>query len=316
VRGAAAARWLPVVDAGGLWGYRVEGRSYSQVGWGSAVPQHVTPGYFATMGFPLIAGRDFTTSDREGSAPVVVVSKMLADAQWPGESAIGKRIRLGGEMPFMTVVGVVGDLRSRGYDDTPEPTMYFPYAQSTRIAYFTPREMAVVIRTANDPATLVQPLRAVVRSLDRAAPVSQARTLEDVVGTSVSNRRFTTMLLAGFAALALALAGIGIYGVISYGVAQRTGEIGVRLALGAERGAVLGLVMAEALGMCAVGLIVGLAGSVAVARVARAMLVGVSPVDPATLACVCVALVAVAGLAAALPARRAARVSPSDALRN
>ena len=316
VQGAAVARWLPVVDAGGLWGFRVEGRSYAQVGWPSAVPQNVTPGYFATMGFPLLAGRDFTTADRDAAAPVVIVSKKLAESQWPGENAIGKRVRLGGESPFMTVVGIVGDLRSRGYDDTPEPTMYFPYAQSTRSAYYTPREMAIVVKAAGDPATLVPPLRAIVRSLDRAAPVSQARTLEDVVGTSVANRRFTTMLLVGFAALALALAGIGIYGVISYGVAQRTGEIGVRMALGAERRAVLGLVMAEALGMCGIGLVAGLVGSVAVARAARAMLVGVSAVDPATLACVCVALGGVAALAAAVPALRAARVNPSEALRS
>ena len=315
VQGAAAARWLPVVDAGGLWGYRVEGRSYSQIGWPSAVPQNVTPGYFATMGFPLLAGRDFTAADREDTAPVVIVSKKLAESQWPGESPIGKRVRLGGNSPAMTVVGVVGDLRSRGYDDPPEPTMYFPYAQSTRNAYYTPRQMAVVIRTTHAPATLVQPLRAVVRSLDRAAPVSQTRTLEDVVGTSVANRRFTTVLLVGFGVLALALAGIGIYGVISYGVAQRTGEIGVRMALGAERRAVLGLVLVEALGMCGLGLAAGLVGSVAVARAARAMLVGVSAVDPWTLACVCLALTAVATLAAAVPAQRAARVNPSDALR-
>jgi predicted permease len=315
IRGAAASRWLPVVDAGGLWGYQVEGRSYEEARWPSAVPQQVTPGYFVTIGMPLVAGRDFGPNDREGSIAVAIVSKKLSDAVWPGENPLGKRLRLGPSSPYMTVVGVVGDFRSRGYDDTPEPTLYFPHTQAGRNAYYTPRDMSVLIRVTGDPTAIAPSLRSIVRSLDRTVPVSQIRTLESIVGTSVANRQFTTMLLAGFAGLALLLAGVGIYGVISYGVAERTNEIGVRMALGAEQGAVLRLVLSEALRMCGVGLVIGLLGAVVVARAARAMLVGVSVVDPATFLSVCGALLAVAAVAALVPARRAAAVNPSEALR-
>jgi predicted permease len=314
VRAAAASGWLPVVDAGGLWGFQVEGRSYEETRWPLAVPQQVTPGYFGAVGMPLVAGRDFTSADRESSPFTVIVSRLLAETVFPGENPIGKRIRLGGQ-PYVTIVGIVGDLRSRGFGDTPEPSMYFPYPQTGKAAFFMPRTMALIVRTVGEPQAVAKSVRDAVHALDRAAPVSEVRTMEEVVGTSVANRRFTTALLAGFALLALLLAGIGIYGVISYGVSQRSGEIGVRMALGAEQSAVVSLVMSEALRMCAAGLVVGLGLSIIVGRLTRSMLVGVSFIDPITLGVACLALLIVAGLAAAVPARRAMRVSPSEALK-
>jgi predicted permease len=315
VRAAGASGWLPVVDAGGLWGFQVEGRSYEQTRWPTAVPQQITPGYFAAFGMPIVAGRDFNANDREGSTPVVIVSRKLAESVFPGQNPIGQRIKVGGPSPYVTIVGIVGDFRSRGFDDTPEPTMYFSYPQTARSAFFMPRTLALIVRTAGPPDALAKSVRDAVHALDKTAPVAEMRTMEQVVGTSVANRRFTTALLAGFALLALTLAGIGIYGVISYGVSQRSGEIGVRMALGAEQSRVLTLVISEALRMCAVGIVIGVALSVVVARLAKAMLVGVSVVDPVTLAVVCVALLVVAALAAAVPARRAMLVSPSEALR-
>ncbi|MGI8497901.1 MAG: FtsX-like permease family protein [Gemmatimonadaceae bacterium] len=175
--------------------------------------------------------------------------------------------------------------------------------------------MAIVVRTLGEPTLIAAAVRNAARALDRGAPVSEVRTLEQVVGISVANRRFTTSLLAGFAALALVLAGIGTYGVIAYGVSQRTFEIGVRMVLGAERGSVMVLVMSEGLRMATAGVVMGLAGSIAVARSIRAMLVGVPVVDLPTIAFVCVALLAVALLASMLPARRAMQVSPTEALR-
>jgi predicted permease len=314
VRAAGASGWLPVVDAGGLWGYRPEAGSYPQGRWPSAVPQQATTGYFASVGMPIIAGRDFTDQDRLGSQLVAVVSKKFAEASWPGQNALGRRFQLAIDS-FVTVVGIVGDIRSRGFADTPEPTMYFAYPQSGASAYGQPRAMILSIRTDGDPLALGPAVRNIVRSLDRNAPVSEVRTLEQVVGTSVSNRRFNTALLAAFAALALLLAGIGTYGVISYGVSQRTFEIGVRMALGAGDASVLSLVMSEGLWLALAGLALGLGASVAVGRAIQAILVNVSSVDPPTIAGTALLLLFVALVSCALPARRALRVNPLDALR-
>jgi putative ABC transport system permease protein len=268
------------------------------------------------MGIPILAGREFNAGDRVDAPPVAIVSAEMAKMFWPGESGLGHRFKLGWPAaPLMTVVGVAGEIRSRGFQDTPEPTMYVPLPQTRPSTGYMPREMSLVIRTAGDPMAVAAMVRNQVRTLDPAVPVSEVRTLEEVVGTSVTTRRFSTVLLILFAALALVLAGIGTYGVISYSVSQRTFEIGVRMALGAERHAVLALVMSEGLGMSLVGLAIGLAGSVMVARTIRAMLVGVSIVDAPTLALASGLLVAVAVVASALPARRASAVSPTQALR-
>ncbi|HEX8694878.1 MAG TPA: ABC transporter permease [Longimicrobium sp.] len=316
VRAAGAARWLPVVDAGGLWDIRVEGKTFPPAQGPVAVPQEVTPGYFAAMGMPVAAGRDFTEHDRAGAPPVAVVSRSFARRYWPGEDPLGRRFRLGGlDSAWVAVVGVVSDIRARGFTDEPEPTMYFPHAQAATSSYFVPRTMSLVVRTSGDPARVANPVRAAVRALDPMVPVSSVRTLEAVVGTATADRRFTTGLIAGFAALAMVLAGIGIYGVISYAVSERTFEIGVRMALGAEKGAVLALVMRDGARLALAGVALGAAGSVALARGIRSLLVGVPAVDVATLLAVGALLGAVAALASLLPARRATAVSPTEALR-
>ena len=315
VRAAGASGWLPVVDAGGLWGFRPENGNYPEGRWPSAVPQQATPGYFAAVGLPLIAGRVFTNADVDGSPLVAVVSKRFAELAWPHQNALGRRFQLASGTPLVTVVGIVGDIRARGFGDTPEPTMFFPLAQSAKSAYYMPRNMALVVRASGDATLLAAALRREIHALDPTVPVAEVRTLEQVAGTSVSSRRFNTSLLAGFAALALLLAGIGTYGVISYGVTQRTFEIGVRIALGAGTRSVLGLVMAEGMLLAGVGLVLGLAASVIVARLIRAMLVGVPALDPPSLIATALALVAVAAVASGLPARRALRVNPINALR-
>jgi predicted permease len=314
VTAAGAGGWLPVVDAGGLWGIQQEGKPPT-VDWATAVPQHATPGYLKAIGLRLVAGRDFTNGDRAGGPYVAIVSQKLADQVWPGENALGKRFKLGGPAPYMTIVGIVRDLRSRGFDDAPEPTMYFPYTQAPTTAYYAPRSMAILVRVTGDPLSLSQTLQAIVHSLDRNVPVSEVRTLEQVVGTSVSTRRFNTGLLAGFALLALVLAGIGTYGVISFAVSQRSYEIGVRMALGAEDRSVLLLVMSEGMRLCVVGIAVGLLASVAVARAIRALLVDVPTIDMPTLAITTVMLIMVGLIASGLPARRALAVSPIETLR-
>jgi len=267
------------------------------------------------MGIPVLAGRAFTDADRPGSPLVAIVSRKFADASWPGQDPLGKRFRLGGDSPFMTVVGVAGDFRSRGFDDTPEATMFFPYAQSGISAYGQPRQMKLVIRVDHDPGATAPAVRAILHSLDANAPLSEVRTLDEVVGTSVSNRRFTTALLAGFAVLALALAGIGTYGVVSYGVEQRAFEIGVRKALGAGDEAVMVLIMADAMRVAVVGIAVGLVAMAGVGRAIRSMLVDVPAVDPVTLTGTALLLAMVAAVAAMLPAKRALDVSAAEAMK-
>ncbi len=316
VRVAGAAGWLPVVDAGGLWGYRPEGGSYPAGRWPLAVPQHVTPDYFTAAGIRFIAGRDFTKDDRDDSEPVVIVSERLARTAWPGQNAIGKRLRLGVDSVYLRVVGIVGDIQSRGFGDPPEPTFYFAYGQSAHSAYYRPKEMALVVRTDGDPLTLVASVRRAVAALDRMAPVSQVKTLEQVFDLSVAVRKFSTALLAGFAALALLLAGLGAYGVISYAVTLRRYEIGVRMALGAANRSVLLMVMSEGIAISAIGLGVGLVASELVGRAIRTLLFGVTPTDPASLAGTTALLAIVAIAASVIPARRALRVDPLEALKN
>jgi len=316
VLSAGAAGWLPVVDNGGMWGLLAEGQTYDRLPRGPvAVPQQVTPSYFEAMGLRVIEGRGFTDADRESGPYVGVVSRSLAALLWPNVDAVGKRFRVGGDSTFMTVVGVVDDIRAGGFNDTPAPTMYFAYPQTRETAYFMPRSMNLVIRTSGDPLRIANQVKAIVHSLDATVPVSNVRTLEQVVGTSIANRRFSTTLLGAFAGLALVLAGVGIFGVISYGVSERRFEIGVRMALGAERSRVLASVLGEGIRMTLVGVAIGIAGAAAVLRVLRSLLVGVPVVDAVTFAAVALGLVIVAVAASVVPARRATAVSAMDALR-
>ncbi|HKN64650.1 MAG TPA: ABC transporter permease, partial [Gemmatimonadaceae bacterium] len=313
---AGAAGWLPVVNAGGLWGVTPEGRQFVPGQMPSAVPQQITPGYLRAMGLDLLAGRDFEANDGVTSPPVAIVSQRLAELLWPNENALGKRMKVSGtSTQWMTVVGLVSDIRARGFADVPEPTMYLAYAQTGKTAYSQPRAMALVIRTMGDPASIAPAVRSAVRHLDPTVPVAHERTMEQIVGISVADRRFSTALLAGFAALALLLAGIGIYGVISYGVTQRHFEIGLRIALGAGDRSVLALILSEGLRISLVGLGVGLIASLALGRAIRAMLVDVPAIDLPTLALASAALLAVALLAAFVPARRATTVSPIAIMR-
>jgi putative ABC transport system permease protein len=315
VEHAGAAGWLPVVDAGGLWGILAEGQDYSNIERGSsAVPQQVTPGAFAALGIRMLEGRDFTVDDRGDGPYVVIVSKSMARMMWGDTSPLGRRFRLGGNQVLMTVVGVVEDIRARGFTDTPEPTMYFPHAQTGKSAYFMPRSLSLVVRTTGNPLDVVDDVRRIVRELDAGVPVSSIRTLEDVVGSSIADRRFSTALIGSFAVLALLIAGIGIFGVVSCGVAERTFEIGLRMALGAQRSNALELVLRDSLAMTAAGLVTGLAAAAILARLIRSLLYGVAPSDIATLIGTVSILTAVVIIATILPARRAMSVNPASTL--
>ncbi|HEX9671778.1 MAG TPA: FtsX-like permease family protein, partial [Thermoanaerobaculia bacterium] len=278
-------------------------------------PRAVTPGYFAAMRIPLLRGRLIGESDTAQAKPVIVVDEDVVRRYFADRDPIGARINLTFEqMPDGTplwreIVGVVAHLRNESLSKESNEQLYYPHAQLPRPM------MALAVRAGGDPLALADAVRARVRALDPDQPLFDVRTMTARVEEALAPARSSTGLFAAFAALALLLAAVGVYGVISYSVAQRTQEIGVRMALGARRRQVLGQVVGQAAALAAVGLAAGLAGALALTRLLGSLLFEVSATDPATFAAVPLLLAAVAVLASWLPARRAARVDPAVALR-
>ncbi len=275
----------------------------------------VTPNYFHAMGIPLLRGRVFTEQDVRGKPGVIIINETLARRFWPDEDPIGERLAIGlsfddeGAPESYEIVGIVGDVRHRRLDADVFPQMFLPYRQQTWDF------MSFVLRTNGDPLRLVGGVRGQVRAVDKDQPVYGIRTMEQYVSASVAQRRFSMLLLGIFAALAVALAAGGTYGVISYSVSQRTHEIGIRMALGAQRRDIFKLVVGQGMGPVLIGVGIGLAASLALTRFLSSLLFGVSATDPVTFAGVAVLLAAVALLACYIPARRATRVDPLVALR-
>jgi predicted permease len=282
-----------------------------------------SPGYFETLGIPLIEGRSFERIDPGRTEDGVVVSRAVANHFWPGKSALGKRLTPGGPgeavKQWFTIVGVVGDVREQGLHAKPVEAVYYPVrrANPDTDGEWIPRDFTLVVKTKPgvDPNSLVAAVRQAVWSIDPKLPLASVRTMEKVVERSMARTSFTMLLLGIGAAVALLLGAVGIYGVISYVVSQRTQEIGVRMALGAQRGDVSGMVMKEGLLLALIGIGIGLAGALAATRLMKALLYEVSATDPATFAAVPVLLAAVALLASYVPARRAAGVAPLEAIR-
>ncbi|MQA89481.1 MAG: FtsX-like permease family protein [Gemmatimonas sp.] len=273
-------------------------------------------GYFAAMGVPLLRGRLFADQDRAGVGDVALINQTLAERLWPGEDPIGKRVRnLANDSwlypdRWITIVGVVGDARHGGILDVAEPEIYVHYLQRPDRAWSS----VVTLRTAGSPASLVGPARARLRALDPEIPAEFA-TMRARLVDSVADRRFTMLVLGTFAVVALLLAGVGIYGVVSYAVARRSRETGIRLALGAAPGQVRNLLQRSVLVATLAGLVVGIGGAFLVSRLLRGLLSGVTPTDPLTFAGVVAILSAVAWLASYVPARRATRVDPMITMR-
>jgi putative ABC transport system permease protein len=282
---------------------------------GAAVPwatwRIVTKNYFQTMGVPLIAGRLFTDEEEIGKPWRTIISKRVADLLWPGQDPIGRTIVLWKSQGDnrAEVIGVVGNMRERGLENDPTLAVYLPAGRGPT------NSLRLVMHTRGRPEDTVPALRAAIAGIDRRLPISSVRSFEDVVTASVATRRFTMLLLAGFAGLALVLALAGVYGVLAYSVARRTSEIGIRLALGAAHGSVLRLVVAQGLRPVFMGLVVGLAASVWLSRLMTSLLFGVTASDPPTYGVVCVAVTLTALLACYLPARMVLRVDPVVALR-
>jgi len=317
VKSAAAATNLPLLS--GQWNIIITPEGQKQTDKKSldaAFFTGVSLEFHHTMGIELKRGRLFTPADQDPTRPVAIVNEAMARHYWPDQEVLGKRFKWGPEdnsRAWITIVGVSGDVRQSNLAAHVSPGVYMPILAM-------PQDSAVsglnlVVRTAADPTAVIANLREIVRSLDPEVPMFQVRPMDEVLSESVAPRRFNMLLLAAFAGLALLLASIGIYGVMSYSVSQYTHEIGIRMALGARAADVLQLIVRQGMLLVAAGLAIGLAGALALTRVMSSLLFDVEPADPLTFAAVSALLAAVAFAASYIPARRATRVDPMVALR-
>jgi putative ABC transport system permease protein len=313
---AAMVSELPLGGSSLMHNFAVEGRPVAVGDEPELYSRSVGGDYFRVMHIPLRAGRELTPQDGEGSPLVGVVNESFAREYFPNASPVGARVRwvhMEGAPQWITIVGVVGDVKHFGLDQPEASAIYTPYVQSQQA---WKRWMFLVVRSdAVDPAALVGAVKARVWSVDPRIPLTKVLTMEEVAAVSVAGRRFQTALLGVFALVALLLAAVGIYGLISYSVGRRTHEIGVRMALGARRRDILGLVVRQGLLLASAGLAAGLAGAFALTRLLAGLVYGVSPTDPATYAALSLFLLLVALLACLIPARRATKVDPMEALR-
>jgi predicted permease len=312
VASAATAGQIPLGGNGDRWGVRIQGRAPINGADEPSVERYsVTPDYFTVMGIPLKRGRLFTEADRAATEPVMLVGEETARALWPSGDPIGSHVQIGGgqTIPWRTVVGIVGNVRHQELAAPPTMEMYLPQAQ------LTDSFLTVVIRTTGEPALVADGARRAIRGVASNVPIYQVARLEDLVAKSAGSRRFVMLLLELFAAAGLLLAAVGVYGVISYSVSERTREIGIRAALGATRSDIVRLVFSGGLPTIAAGLGAGAALALLLTRYLQGSLYEVSATDPATLTTAAALLLAVALLAHAVPVARAMRVDPSIALR-
>ncbi len=316
---AGGVRLLPLARTIGDWSITIEGRDTAPNENPNGDFQFATPGYLDTMGLTLLRGRWFTAADRENAPLVVVVNDTMAARYWPNDDALGKRFRMGGPggtRPMMTIAGIVKTSRHNAILEEPRAEMYLPHAQlPTTVGNSAARTMALALKTDRDPLALSGALRDVVRAVDPNIPLADIQTMEQVTAKALAAPRFAAFLLGVFAALALALAAVGTYATLSLLVAERANEIGIRMALGAERRTIIGAVVREGVSFAGGGIVVGLAGAWFAARVLETLLYGVSAVDPLTFATVPAILMGVTLLATWAPAYRAASVNPVTTLR-
>ena len=315
VQSASAVYPLPLSDERFSISFQIEGREVPEKDEPSGDFFTTGIGYFRTMGIPILKGRDFDQNDRHGSTPVIIISDTFARQYFPNEDPLGKRIHPGissiegEESPVREIVGAVGDVRNRGLDTEPRPAYYVP---QTQVPF---SQMVVVIKTHNDPRGVVSGATKDVAAMDPDLPLFGVKTMEEYLSASVASPRFNTTLLSIFAGVALVLTIVGLYGVMSYSVAQRTNEIGIRMALGAQGRDVLIMIVKQGSKLILIGLAIGLLGAYALTRLVASLLFGVTAKDPFTFAVVAMLLAIVALLACYVPAWRATKVDPMEALR-
>jgi predicted permease len=311
VRFAAAAHRLPLDGGNSAYPAFVEGRPAPPEGQFPAFNFRAVGGdYFDAMGMTLVSGRSFVEAELWESGGAVVVNEAMAASLWPGGGALGSRIGQSPRGPWLEVIGIVGSARESSLDEEPQAAMYIPYVAAPAPS------MVIVLRTAYNPVDLVGPVRAAIAAHDPSQPVAQFETLRDHVDRALGPSRFQALLLSGFAALALALAAVGIHGVISYSVRQRRQEIGIRIALGARAGDVLAMVWRRGMAPVAVGVVLGLGAAVSLSRLIESFLFGVDRLDPVSFGGFPLVLVVVAAAANFFPARAAAAIDPVETLRS
>jgi putative ABC transport system permease protein len=313
---SASAEWpLPLSESSMRISFDIEGHPLPEGDRNTARASLANPGYFETMRIPILRGREFRDIDDAKATPVVIVSQAFAQKFFSSEDPIGKHITPGladdtvKEVP-REIIAVVGDVKARGLQKDISPEYYLPFAQAV---IFSP---TLVVRSAVDPVNLIGPLRAEVAAMDKNLPLYDVKTFDDVVSRSAAQPRFQALLLTCFAAIALMLSAVGLYGLLSYLVAQRTLEIGLRIALGAQRGSVLSMILRKGLTLAAVGVAIGIAFSIALSRLMSGLLFGVRPTDPLTFVVVSMVLLLVSVVASSLPAYRASTVDPVRTLRD
>ncbi len=315
VRSAGAARSLPLTGAMGDWGLDLEGYDENVNPRANGDWQIATPGYLRTLGIPLLRGRDLTWSDDVEAPLAVLVNEALGRRYWPGEEVLGKRIRVG-DGPWGSVVGVVGDVRHTNRTDDVAPKFYVSVNQWSLATGGNPTALRIVVAGAGDPDDLVEPIRDVVRRLDPSLAVAEVQSVDDIVAESVAQPRLMAVLMTAFGLIALTLALVGVYGVVSYTVGRRRREIGVRMALGAVQDQVVGLMLKRGIGMIGAGLAIGTGLALVLSRTVESLLYGVEPADPLTFGIVLLVFTGVALVATWLPSRRAARVDPVRVLKS
>ena len=308
---------VPLLWKGGTSGFYPEGLKEPQANMAyDANHRQISPHYLQTMKVPLREGRYFDEHDNEQAIPVAIVNETMARQYWPGENAIGRRFKLGdpnSDVKWITIVGIVGDVRQMGLDVPVKAEMYFPYQQSNEHLFYTPRDL--VLRTTGNPKSVIGAVREAIHASDSDQPISNIATMEEVLGHEAGQRRLGMILISAFAALALLLASLGIYSILSYFVSQHRNEIGVRMALGASPQRIVWLVLKKGMSLTILGVGIGLLASFALTRLMSSLLFGVRPADPLTYFAVPAILGLVALLACLVPARRAVKVDPVVALR-
>jgi putative ABC transport system permease protein len=312
---AGYTTWVPLTNSGGATGITIEGKPEPAPG-NVLIPNTrvISRDYMRALRMKLVEGRLFESRDAAGTLPVALVNQTMAKNYWPGENPIDKKFKVGGyneKSPWITVIGIVGDVHQAGLDVAARPEMYLPYQQQD--FGFEPEYLAV--RTSGEPITIAEIVRQQIWSVDKEQPVAGVMPLEDLVDENLASRKMQASLLSGFAGLALLLVTLGIYAVLSFAVTQRTQEIGVRVALGAQPRDVLRMIFSQGFKLFLIGAALGLAAALALSRALHHLFFGVSAYDPASFAGVTILLAAVALLACYVPARRATRVDPLIALR-
>ena len=311
VKSVAFTAYLPLSGTDNSWAFSIEGRPANPPGVYDATNYRpVSADYFETVSIPVLRGRAFLPSDTEDSPLVVIINQAMARIWWKQQDPLGQRVRFGDQI-WRTIVGVVEDVHHEGLDAKPEPEMYVPYGQVPNVE----ARPTIVLRTSVEPESVTSALRMAVSDIDVNVPIDQIETMKEIVYGSVSQSRFRTAMLVMFALLAVFVASIGLYGVLSYSVTQRTREFGIRMAIGASRGAILRLVLSKATKLIGVGICLGLSAALLLTRLIASLLYAISPFDIATLAGVSILLAIVGLLASYVPAVRGARVNPMDSIR-